>query len=272
MLKKPIQLLVVDLDDTLLDNHQRISARNVQALQAARQAGVHVMIATGRMYASAVPYAQELGLTGPMVLCQGAAVQDIQTGAPLRTIGVPVEMAREVARFFEERGIYVQYYSRDDYYYEKYGEPSEYYERTSRVVGIELGRPASQAIDFEPIKLVAIDDPPRIRALYPLAYERFGASLEVTTSKSRYLEFSHNQATKGNGVRLAAQMLGIPPEAIMAIGDNLNDASMLRMAGMGVAVANAPDALRRIADYVTGTNMQNGVAQAVDRFILGRAK
>ena len=263
------KLIVTDLDDTLLRDDRTISERSRQTVKRAGERGITVAIATGRMYDSALPYAQQLGLKGPMLCCQGAQIVDIESGEAISTTAMPLDLAIDVLRFAQDKGLYIQYYTADHYFFEKTCWQSELYNRLSGVKGHALGRKCSEALDFEPIKLLMIADPAVIRTAYDEAAERWGGKLEVAISKSNYLEFTHTDANKGGAMAILAQKMGIPPEQVMAIGDALNDLSMICRAGLGVAVGNALEEVKKAADAVTATNEEDGVALAIEKYALG---
>ena len=120
----------------------------------------------------------------------------------------------------------------------------------------------------EPIKLLVIDNQDRIREMFAYFKELFGRNLQISFSRPEYLEFTNAEATKGNALAVLGQMLDISREEIIAIGDSHNDISMIEYAGLGIAMGNAIDELKHHADYVTKGNDENGVAEAVERFIL----
>ena len=99
----------------------------------------------------------------------------------------------------------------------------------------------------------------------------FGDQIEITTSKPQYLEFTHKEATKGRALEYLANLKGIERESVIAIGDSYNDISMLQYAGLAIAMGNAPEEVKAHADYVTGINDEDGVAQAIHRFVLERS-
>ncbi len=263
-----IRLIVTDLDDTLLRDDHTISARSLDTIRCAEEQGITVAIATGRMVPSALPYARQLGLKGLLMCCQGAQIVDIETGEVISLTPVPQELARQAIRFAQERGIYIQYYSTTTYYFEKTGEESEYYRHAAGIAGVETRRDLAETLDFEPIKLLMIAEPPRIREAYEAAKARFGDTLEIAISKSNYLEFTHRDAHKGAAMAGLAARLGIPLSQVMAVGDALNDLSMIRGAGLGVAVANATDFVKSQADAVTASNQEDGVALAIETYAL----
>lgn len=263
-----IRLIVTDLDDTLLHDDHTISQRSLDTIRRATDRGITVAIATGRMVPSALPYAQQLGLKGLLLCCQGAQIVDIESGHEVRLTTVPLHLAQDVIRFAAERGIYVQYYSTTTYYFEKTGEESEYYRNAAGIPGTQTGRNLLETLDFEPIKLLMIAEPSRIHESYEAAKARFGDSLEIAISKSNYLEFTHPDANKGAAMVSLAQALDIPLSQVMAVGDALNDLSMIRQAGLGVAVANASEFVRSQANAVTASNEEDGVALAIETYAL----
>jgi Cof subfamily protein (haloacid dehalogenase superfamily) len=263
------RLIVTDLDDTLLTDDRTISPRSKSAVQRAAALGITVAIATGRMFPSALPYARELGLTGPMLCCQGAQIVDIETGEQISVTAMPLDLAIDVLHFAEDKGLYIQYYTTEEYFFEKTCEESEFYDRTSGVKGVAVGRKLSDVLDFEPIKLLIIADPVIIRTAYDEAAERWSGKLEVAISKSNYLEFTHPDANKGGAMASLAGKMGIPMEQVMAVGDALNDLSMIRQAGLGVAVSNASEQVKLAAGAVTASNELDGVALAIEKYALG---
>jgi Cof subfamily protein (haloacid dehalogenase superfamily) len=262
------KLIVTDLDDTLLRDDLTISERSRRTIKRAMDRGCTVAVATGRMYPSAIPYARMLGLKGPILCCQGAQIADIETGSTIKITGVPKALAAEALRFAEARGLYIQYYSTEQYFFEKACEQSDYYGRMAGVQGSELGRKCSEALDFDPVKLLIIASPPRIREVYAEALDAFGGRLEIAISKSNYLELTHPDANKGGAVKALAALMGIPREQVMAVGDALNDLPMLRFAGLGVAVANGDEKVKAEAGAVTASNEEDGVAVAIEEYAL----
>jgi len=100
--------------------------------------------------------------------------------------------------------------------------------------------------------------------------ERFGRELYITRSKPYYLEMLHPEATKGRALRVVAGYFGIPRQEVIAIGDSFNDLDMIRYAGLGVVMENAREEVKRFADYVTRSNEDDGVAEVLEKFVLGR--
>ncbi|HHY81097.1 MAG TPA: HAD family phosphatase [Clostridiales bacterium] len=261
------RLIAVDLDDSLLGNDLKISEANRRSLYAAREKGVHVTIATGRMLDSAMPYIKELSIDIPVITYQGAFIKDTKTGSTLVKMAVPLEYAIKAVEECKKENLHVQVYLENSYYFEKDNQFSRLYYRLSGIKGTEAG----DLINFmkeEPIKLLIIDEPDRIYLYRHHFEDLFGDVLQVSISKPNYLELTNINATKGNALARLSSILGIPREEIIAIGDSYNDISMIEYAGLGVAMGNAPDYVKSFAQYVAKGNDEDGVADIVERFIL----
>lgn len=262
------KLIAVDLDDSLLGTDLKISDRNKKALSKAAEKGVKITIATGRMYKSALPYIKELGIEVPVLAYQGAYIKEPGTGRTLVRKEVPREYVLSLIEDCKKDNLHLQIYTEDTYYFAQDNEYSRFYENQSGVKGMEVGD-LMQVADCEPIKLLIIDRPETISALYSKYNEAFSGRLQTVVSRPIYLEFTHIEATKGRALEQLATMLGIEREAVIAIGDSYNDISMIEYAGLGVAMGNSPEDVKEKADYVTSTNAEDGVAEIIEKFVLG---
>ena len=263
------RLIAVDLDDSLLDHHQRISERNKQALRAAQEMGTHVTVATGRIPDSAMPFIRELNVAVPVIAYQGAYIKDTMTGKTLMKYPIPMEYAHQILEKCKEDNLYTQAYVENNYFFEQECPYSQLYRRISGLKGRAVGD-LRTFLKEEPAKILIMDESERISSYFQLFREWFGGKLQVTVSKPIFLELTHIHATKGNALKQLGSMLGIPREEIIAIGDSYNDLSMIEYAGLGVAMGNAPDPVKASAQYVTSANDEDGVAEVVERFVLKR--
>ncbi len=263
-----VQLVAIDLDDTLLDSKLHISPRCADDIQALREQGVLVTLATGRMYRSALRYAEELGMDLPLITYQGALVKHTRTGEILyfRPVG---EMAAQVMEFLKAQGIYFHTYFDDRLCVENHSPEAIAY---SQLAGVELTLwpDLITASRTQPtLKIMAISE--QTSRLDPVEADlktRFGEELYITRSKMHYLEIMHRDANKARALQLVAEHYGIPQTDVLAIGDSYNDLGMLAWAGLGVAVGNAPPLVKAAADHVTLSNDEDGVAEALERWAL----
>ncbi len=260
-----IKLFISDLDDSLLRDDQTIGARTERALRALAERGVTIALASGRMYSAMRRYVAQLGVSAPAITLNGAMIVDTATGAPLDRRFIPRELAREALELFERMGLYAQSYDEQGYFFSHECEFSRYYARVSGVQGVETGRPLSESVGELSPKIVVINTPERTRELLPEIRARFEGRLEVAISKPMYIELTHPDANKGAALGRLCGLVGVEPREVMACGDGLNDLGMIRLAGLGVVVANAREEVRAQADVVCPSNQDEGIAQLIER-------
>jgi hypothetical protein len=269
-----VRLLALDLDGTILAGDRPISGRTHEAVARAMARDVRVVLATGRMYRSALPYAESLDLDGPLLCYQGAYARqrpgtDGAPGAILRHVTMPAAVAREVVHWAHDHGL-SPHVNRDDRLVMESGDgEAPDYERHAGIRAdfvIDLARalrgPVTKVLAVGPTGL-----PARLLAAGRVA---FAGRAEVTVSHPDYLEFVAPGVHKGAALHWLAARLGVPVAATMAIGDQFNDLEMLAMAGIGVAMGGAPSDVQAAADHVTAPLEEDGAAQAIERFVLGR--
>lgn len=263
----PIKLVAIDLDGTLLDNDRQISLRTKEAIRNVRHRGVEVTLATGRMFYSARPYADDLGLNLPLVTYQGALVKVSGTGEVLYEKSVDADLAQEVVNLAKDRGLAINFYADDYVLVDRLNPFNEEYARRFNARFREVGD-LRKLSHVSPLKLLIIDyDEESLNKLEVECHRIFGDSLHITKSMPEYLEFLHPQATKARGIEAVARHMGIAPGEVMAIGDSWNDLEMLEWAGLAVVMGNARQAIKEKADYVTCSNEDNGVAEALEKLL-----
>jgi Cof subfamily protein (haloacid dehalogenase superfamily) len=267
-----VRLLALDLDGTILGDDLRISDRTRAAVREAVARGVTIVLATGRMYRSALPYAESLGLAGPLICYQGAYVRERPgpggaPGAILRHITMGPEPARAAVRWAREHGLDPHVNADDRLLMEVGDEEAPDYERLAGI-GAEFVPDLISAIDHPATKVLAVGPAGLPARLLDAARAAFADRAEVTVSHPEYLEFTAPGVHKGAALRWLAQRLGIPLEATMAVGDQHNDREMIAAAGMGVAMGGAPPEVRATARHVTAPIEEDGAAQAIEEFVL----
>ena len=266
-----IKLIAVDLDDTLLDNAQKISPRVKEAVRQAVAQGVAVTLCTGRMHRSALRYALELDLDIPLLTYNGGMIRCSMSGETLLHRPLDAQTATEVLALFRERGWYIQVYVDDVLYVKEHSTEARYYERVSGIPAVPIGDKLF-SLDAAPTKMLALAEPELIKEIRSVLVARFGERLNAPISKPVYLEIVHPSVNKGMALDFLARRLGIDRESVMAVGDSMNDLDMVRYAGWGVAMGNACEELKRIARVVTGPNDADGVAEAIEKYVLEAAE
>jgi Cof subfamily protein (haloacid dehalogenase superfamily) len=263
-----MRLVAFDLDGTLVGRDLVIRPRVRAAIARMLEAGVQGCIVTGRMYRAAVGYARELSFDAPVVCYQGAAIVDPTSDDVLRDIPLNPETVGEVIAIAAEVGVHLQLYRNDAYYCEQENRFSDLYASLSGV-GPILVPSLREAFAFSPAtKAVAIDDPPRAAEMAALFAQRLGAHAYVTRSYPEFVEILDPRVDKGEALRFVAAGLGIEMHDVAAIGDSWNDAPLLEAAGFGIAMGSAPDELRGIAKAVVSDVQADGVAEAIERYVL----
>ncbi len=262
-------LIALDLDGTLLRGDDRISPENERAIRAVLQRGVKVVLVTGRAANVPVELARALGLPTPVICAHGALTIDPATDTVLDHVSLDGEQARELLVFAEEHRLPVAFYS-ERRFYRRRGTPAFMSDmRPPEWCDVDDLR----VLEGKPLALVRALGPHAARmvrerfAVPPLCLrdERWGDFIECAVT--------HADATKRTALERLCARLGIARERVLAIGDSPNDLPMLRWAGIGVAMGNAPEHVRANADHVTETSDRDGVARALERFVLdGRAR
>lgn len=261
------KLIAVDLDDSLLDSDLRISDRNKKALTRAIEQGVLVTIATGRMFRSAVVYAKELELDIPIITYQGSLIKNALSNDVLYNQPLSLDKCQKIISICQSMGLHLQIYVGDEYYFQEDNRYSAMYHKNIGVPGKSVG-PLDKFSFNPPNKLLIIDEPERIANLREKFSKVLGEEIEINISKPQYLEFTHRDATKGKALEYLATLKNISSDEIISIGDSYNDISMIRYAGLGVAMENAPKDVKSHAVYITGSNDDDGVAKVIEKFIL----
>lgn len=260
-----IKLIAADMDGTLLNDRKEITPRTLAAVRAAMAAGALFVLNSGRMPESVLPYARQLQVNAPIICYNGALTCGQRDGEALDAIPLPLTSAREILRYAERKGLYIQGFWGDRFYCEKYTPKTEEYEEKAAVTAVVCGRPLSEVIDRDAYKLLVIVDEGQMPGMLADFRQRYSAVANCAASSSTYLEIVSPKANKGDAMLKLAASRGIVPEEIMAFGDELNDLSMLRAAGEGYAMANAKDEVREKAACFAPANSEDGLAQVLEK-------
>jgi Cof subfamily protein (haloacid dehalogenase superfamily) len=269
-----IRLLVLDLDGTLLAPDLAIAERVAAAVRETDRRGIPIVIATGRMYRSAVPFAQALGLDGPLICYQGAYVRmppsaDGSPGELLHHAAMRPAVAQDAIRWSRAHGFDPHLNILDHLVMETGDETAPDYERLAGV-GAEFVPDLVAAASAAPTKVLAVGPADLPERHLAEARAAFKGRAQVTVSHPEYLEWTRMGVHKGRAVRWLARREGIPMRQVMAVGDQFNDLEMLAAVGHGVAMGGAPPEVRAAARYVTAPFDADGAALAIEALILGR--
>ena len=280
---RDIRIIALDLDGTLLDSQKRLSAVNREALEYAAAKGVHIVPTTGRFFGMMPEAVRDLPFVRYAITINGAQVYDRETDTAIVREEIPVGRAVEIMELLD--GFDVIY----DCYRNNWGWMSaslqdkaeayatdEHYLKMVREFRNPVPDLKRHLLDTEPeggvqkVMLFSRNDEPEakeIRAIEKAMAERF-PEIKITSSTWNDLEFNNPSAHKGSSLARLAEHLGFGLENCMSFGDGRNDLTMIEAAGIGVAMENAVEEVKAAADHITKSNDENGVAEAIRRFVL----
>ena len=286
-----MKCIASDMDGTLLNEDQKISEENRKALEAVRDMGGQVIIATGRSFKEARLVLDAINFNCPIISMNGAAVYD-QKGELITSQPISFEELDSAITFLEEAGLYFELYT-------NHGVFSKNPERAiDSLVDIVLS--ANPEHDREDVRrralarieygylfetqdyhaLIKEEDMQVFKILVFSLYKdqlsqaaqglaRFDG-LTITSSGKGNIEINHRGISKGNALEKLLSQYGIPLEETIAIGDNLNDVSMFEKAGLSIAMGNAREDIKRICKDTTLSNKEDGVAHAIYRYMVSK--
>ncbi|RYG41985.1 HAD family phosphatase [bacterium] len=269
-----IRLIATDLDNTLLAADRRPHPRSAAAIQRAVEAGITVVLASGRIGHSIRGISEILGLEGPIIACNGA-----DAFGPAGENWMHHRLDRTsldlVLDFAIEHEVQANVYTREEVTFLGDSEWSRRYlmrlnQSNDRHIVVPRQKDADSVRTLDVSKVIFVDDPVRIqRYRRELEPQLNPHAARVTESEPEYLEFLAASASKGTGLRLVAERLGVPMEETAAIGDFLNDIEMLEAAGLSAAVGNAIAPVQKVVDRIVGTNDEGGVGEFIESILEG---
>jgi len=243
----PFRLAAIDLDETLLGPEKRISEENASAVQDLIDLGVQVVLASGRRYENMIRYAERLGLTGAIITCQGALALEMGTGIPIYESYLRPEHAARVIEKGLSRSLTLIRYHMEATYANRRDHNTDLYDRRSGESGVVVTQ--FDSLTGSVLKVIWLDEPENIPEHARWAAEHLAEVHSVATDPE-YLELMDWNANKGLALEAVATSLGIPQEEVVAFGDGNNDASMLRWAGLGVAMPHGTEIAKTAADQI----------------------
>lgn len=264
-----IKLVAIDLDDTLLGTDLSISEHCLEVIRSIQEKGVLVTLATGRMYSSALPYARQLNMDIPIITYQGALVKNSLSGEILYYRPVPEALAIKIMQFFEEYKVHYQAYFGDRLCMKSLTDEGKYYANLAGIEPVIIEDLIDTARSQETFKILSVTEDYGLLLEMEMELKKiYGRELNITRSKPFFLEAMNNLANKGDALQVVARHYNIDRKEVLAIGDSYNDLEMIEWAGIGVAMGNARDTVKEAADYVTYSNEEEGVAEALRKFVL----
>ena len=265
------KLIAIDLDGTLTNDKKEVTPYTQQVLQKAAESGAIVALASGRPMLGILPVAKTLHLEelgGYILAYNGGQILDCREGRDLYRAVFPPECIQEAVEFAREHKVAIVTYDSEGIMTE--GPVDEYveHEAYNNHLPVKVVEDLPRYVTFPIVKLAICGEPDRLGAIEGLMAEQFAGRLDIYRAEPVFLEVMPLGIKKSAGLQRLMQVLHISPSELIAFGDANNDLPMLELAGFGVAMGNASNEVKKAADYVSKSNNEDGVAWAVQKFVL----
>ena len=281
------KLICVDMDGTLLNNKGEISDKNIEILRKVIDKGIRVAISTGRIFTSADFYANLIGVKVPVIAANGAIIIEKDENRVVYKNIISEELVRTLIQLGEENGVRPHFYTADKVLVHSSlpdkikSDIDKHYNRDSfegKVVEIEEyneWKEMIQANKDKIIKCTFIDfNNERIDKIIDFMNKEeklnssYGRCNKGELGEMTIIETTNGDVNKGSGVKILSDFYEIDKEEIICIGDGDNDLSMVEYAGLGIAMGNGTEKVKLLSKYITDTNVNDGVAKAIEKFAL----
>ncbi len=268
------KMIAIDLDDTLLNDCHEVSKEDKEALFKAQKEGVKLCMMTGRNYLSTKPFLEMAAFEDLTGCLNGAYIVDSVTDNFLYQYSINSNVCSEILKYIEKTGVHVNFYHDHEVVSREKNHITDYYRDLTGIEPEPVGKLSEYVLDTNVSagKLLLIDENEKLKQIQKVLEEKYHEVVHLTFSKPRHLEINSICASKGNAVKVIAEHYHIAREEIIAIGNDENDITMIRNAGLGIAMGNAKEKIKKEADYVTLSNNESGVAYAINKFILKEQK
>lgn len=266
-----IKLVAIDIDGTLLNSKHEITPEVYQAVQDAKQAGVKIVIATGRPISGVKRILSDLNLLDEgdyVITFNGGLVQETATGNEVVKKGLSYADYLEWEYLSRQLGLPMHASSKDGMYTanRNIGKYTVY--EAQLVDSPVFYRTPEEMADKDIIKIMLVDEPEKLDAALPQIPATLTESFTVAKSAPFYLEVTPKNVNKGEAIKQLSALLGLSMDQTMAIGDQENDRSMLEVVGTAVVMENGNPDLKKIATHITKSNDEDGVAHAIREWVL----
>ena len=262
-----IQLVAFDLDGTLMGEDLKICAPVRAAIAEAQAHGIIITLATGRLFASTLPFAKILGIKAPLICYQGGWIQAPGDTEPRHRESLPDAITRSVLALAEAYGWHTVFYADGHPFIRETPYDIDFYDALLGESTVEETWDA--VLDrHTPDKILFVAQPDEIPPIAQKLRQHLDGKADVVQSHAHFIEVVPKDVSKAKALAWLANDLGIPREAVMAVGDQENDLAMVRWAGIGVAMGNAISQVQRAAHWIAPPLEQDGAVVALERFVL----
>ncbi|MCJ8342265.1 MAG: Cof-type HAD-IIB family hydrolase [Cetobacterium sp.] len=262
--------IVTDLDDTLLNPCGLISPEDKKMIMECQENGVKFILASGRPTFAMKHLSEELELSkykSYILSFNGAIITDCSTGELLLNESLTSKEIHELYDFAKENNVHIITYIDDEIISES---ESEYIDVEVNLTKMphKIVKSFKESVKKDAVKCIMLEEPSYLKEVEKKLKEKYGDKYSIAISKPFFLEVTKKGIDKGNTLKKLADKMNISTEEIIAVGDSYNDESMLRTAGLAVAVENAKPEIKEIADFITTSNDNNGMGNLIKKFIL----
>jgi Cof subfamily protein (haloacid dehalogenase superfamily) len=264
-----IRLVVSDVDGTLLTNDKRVTPASLETIHRLRKQGIHFTIISSRPPKGLKVVGDLVSLTGPVPTFNGGVIVSPNLVTVLREKLLEPIVAECLLRELVQPNISFWVYTDVDWYVPDLNGP--YVQHEIHVVQFEpiVARDLTSTPLDRVAKIVAVsEDFVALAELEKWVQQEFRGAVSATRSQDYYLDITHPDANKGEGILLISELMNIPTSQIASIGDMQNDVSMFRQSGLSIAMGNATPDVQRAAMFTTTSNEEDGFAKAVETYVL----
>lgn len=268
------KLIVSDLDETLIDSHGNVSQENLTAIKKAQDLGIKFVPATGRSF-NDLQHILKLTNVHDLenqysISYNGGVITENKRNRLITTTALPFELVQHIFDLGVKHDVLIHLFTLKDIHTLNMNSDEHDY-LDGHIVLTLLDKPDISHLADSPILKINFQhlNLAFLKEIEMSLSPQISESLDINYSSNRYLEFNPHGVNKGNALRQLMRILDVSPEEVLAIGDNMNDRTMIQLAGLGVAVANAVPELKEKANYqCQNDHNHHAVAEAIERFIL----
>jgi Cof subfamily protein (haloacid dehalogenase superfamily) len=266
------KMICLDIDGTLLNSQHKISQNTKEVIQiVSNEKQIPVILVSARMPKGILPLQKELNIVQPIICYSGSLIMNNSTNI-LLNITITLSDVKQVYTLAKDINVHTSLYKDDEWYIEAIDEWTKQEEKITNISPNITKFPNLFTVweqeNSGPNKILYMAQPKDIKRLSAKINSCHSNNLNIYPSKPTYLEIMPNNASKTSAIELLRRKFDIQRSEIIAIGDNYNDIDMLKFAGLGIAMDNAPDQVKQYADDITFSNNKDGVAEAIKKYIL----
>ncbi|SFB27898.1 Cof-type HAD-IIB family hydrolase [Clostridium frigidicarnis] len=273
------KLMCTDMDGTLLNGNHEISRESIEVIKKAHDKGVKIAVCTGRLHSSAFYFANLLGINAPVISSNGAFIREKDRDKVIYKKTIDKNSLQEILKVCKEYNLNPYFHTPNRVMGEKEMHSAKIYMDFNKhlpkeekihidIIKEDQWDEIFEKYKHEIVKAIVIEDKNSKALKYAKDKLKKVEQLEVVSSMSNNFEIMNREVSKGRAVETLAKYYNISKDEIICIGDNENDISMIKYAGLGIAMENGCDEIKKVAQYITDTNINDGVAKVIKKFIL----